>query len=242
MAAPSPTAWRHPPPLRLGAGDGGAVSPRRPESSRILRSMPLAAVRVEPPHPSPRLTPGATADEHRPMLSEPITIGASRSISPTSRRSCSRRALMAGLYPPESCHGLDLHAYAMPEVTLFVARAGSMAVGCGALQRHGDRSAEVKSMFVIPEARGRGIGRAILETIEAALPACRRAAPGNRDQAGGGDPPLRGRVPPARTVRQLPRRPALRVHGEAALEGVRHGDRSSPNVACVGRAPRWPSA
>jgi putative acetyltransferase len=80
------------------------------------------------------------------------------------------RALLAGLYPPESCHGLDLDAYAMPEVTLFVARADGMAVGCGALQRHGDGSAEVKSMFVIPEARGRGIGRAILETIEAALP------------------------------------------------------------------------
>jgi putative acetyltransferase len=80
------------------------------------------------------------------------------------------RALMAGLYPPESCHGLDLDAYATPEVTLFVARADGMAVGCGALQRHGDGSAEVKSMFVIPEARGRGIGRAILETIEAALP------------------------------------------------------------------------
>ena len=80
------------------------------------------------------------------------------------------RALLAGLYPPESRHGLDLDAYASPEVTLFVARAGDTAVGCGALQRHDDGSAEVKSMFVVPEARGRGIGRAILATIEAALP------------------------------------------------------------------------
>ena len=150
---------------------------------------------------------------------------------------------MTGLYPPESCHGLDLHAYAMPEVTLFVARAGSMAVGCGALQRHGDRSAEVKSMFVIPEARGRGIGRAILETIEAALPghvAALRLETGIKQ--GAAIRLYEAAGPPARTVRQLPRRPALRVHGEAALEGVRHGDRSSPNVACVGRAPRWPSA
>ena len=32
------------------------------------------------------------------------------------------RALLDGLYPPESCHGLDLSAYERPEVTLFVAR------------------------------------------------------------------------------------------------------------------------
>ena len=56
-----------------------------------------------------------------------------------------------------------------PEVTLFVAREGGVAVGCGAFQLHGDGSAEVKSMFVAPDARGRGVGRAILEAIEAAM-------------------------------------------------------------------------
>jgi putative acetyltransferase len=75
----------------------------------------------------------------------------------------------AGLYPPESRHGLDLAAYARPEVSLFVAREGGMALGCGAYQLQGDGSAELKSMFVLPEARGLGIGRAILATIEAAL-------------------------------------------------------------------------
>ena len=79
------------------------------------------------------------------------------------------RAMMAGLYPPESCHGLDLGAYERAEVTLFVARENGVAVGCGALQLHGDGSAEVKSMFVAPDARGRGVGRAILESIEAAV-------------------------------------------------------------------------
>ena len=80
------------------------------------------------------------------------------------------RALMAGLYPPESCHGLDLGAYARPGVTLFVARTGGLAIGCGACQLHDDGSAELKSMFVAPRGRGRGIGRALLEAIEAALP------------------------------------------------------------------------
>jgi len=79
------------------------------------------------------------------------------------------RAMMASLYPPESCHGLDLAAYERPEVTLFVARADGVAVGCGACQLHGDGSAEVKSMFVAPEARGRGIGRKVLAAIEAAV-------------------------------------------------------------------------
>jgi putative acetyltransferase len=77
--------------------------------------------------------------------------------------------MMAGLYPPESCHGLDLGAYGRADVTLFVARAHGEAVGCGAFQLHGDGSAEVKSMFVAPDARGHGVGRAILDAIEAAV-------------------------------------------------------------------------
>ena len=105
------------------------------------------------------------------MVAEHVTIRVERADQPeVTALLLQARALMAGLYPPESYHGLDLDAYASPEVTLFVARAGGMAVGCAALQRHSDGSAEVKSMFVLPEARGRGIGRAILETIEAALP------------------------------------------------------------------------
>jgi putative acetyltransferase len=75
----------------------------------------------------------------------------------------------AELYPPESRHGLDLTAYTRPDVTLFVAREDGVALGCGAYQLQGDGSAELKSMFVVPEARGRGVGRAILAPIEEAL-------------------------------------------------------------------------
>jgi len=75
----------------------------------------------------------------------------------------------AELYPPESRHGLDLDAYGRPEVTLFVAREGGVALGCGAYQLQRDGSAELKSMFVVPEARGRGVGRSILAAIEDAL-------------------------------------------------------------------------
>jgi putative acetyltransferase len=75
----------------------------------------------------------------------------------------------AELYPPESRHGLDLAAYRRPEVSLLVARERGVALGCCAWQLHGDGSAELKSMFVLPGARGRGIGRALLAAIEQAL-------------------------------------------------------------------------
>jgi putative acetyltransferase len=103
-------------------------------------------------------------------VSAAIRIAAERPVRPdVEALLLEARALMAGLYPPESRHGLDLGAYARPEVTLLVARAGGVAVGCGAWQLHGDGSAEIKSMFVAPAARGRGIGRAILDAIEAAV-------------------------------------------------------------------------
>ena len=75
----------------------------------------------------------------------------------------------ADLYPPESRHGLDLAAYELPEVALFVARDAGVVLGCGAYRLEADGSAELKSMFVAPEARGRGIGRAILAAIEDGL-------------------------------------------------------------------------
>ena len=79
------------------------------------------------------------------------------------------RSWSENLYPAESRHGLDLALYANPDVALFIAREAGVVLGCGAYRLAGDGSAEVKSMFVLPEARGRGIGRAILHAIETAL-------------------------------------------------------------------------
>ena len=77
------------------------------------------------------------------------------------------RALMRSLYPPESCHGLDLDGLAGPEVTLCVARVGGRAAGCCAWVLPDDGSGELKSLYVPPWARRRGIARALLERIEA---------------------------------------------------------------------------
>src|SRR5262245_29998055 len=74
---------------------------------------------------------------------------------------------MTALYPPESCYPIYADALAGPEVRFFVARLDGEAVGCGALVLGADGAAERKRMFVEASARGRGVGRAILDAIEA---------------------------------------------------------------------------
>jgi DNA-binding MarR family transcriptional regulator/GNAT superfamily N-acetyltransferase len=54
-----------------------------------------------------------------------------------------------------------------PAGLLLVARLGGEAVGCGALTLHPDEPAEVKRMWVSSTARGVGLGRRILERLEA---------------------------------------------------------------------------
>jgi putative acetyltransferase len=48
-----------------------------------------------------------------------------------------------------------------------VARDNGQAVACGALHRHEGGIGEVKRMYTRPSHRGRGIGRMIVERIEA---------------------------------------------------------------------------
>ena len=72
----------------------------------------------------------------------------------------------AELYPAESNHHMPLSALRASNVRFLVVRDGSgRAVGTGALALHGDW-AELKRMWVIPEARGLGVSRTILSTLE----------------------------------------------------------------------------
>ncbi|MEK0084826.1 GNAT family N-acetyltransferase [Benzoatithermus flavus] len=75
---------------------------------------------------------------------------------------------LGSLYPAESNHLLDLDALAAPDVRFFVARIAGRAVGCAALRLAADYG-ELKRMFVLPEARGRQVGRRLLARIEAEL-------------------------------------------------------------------------
>jgi putative acetyltransferase len=70
------------------------------------------------------------------------------------------------LYPPESNHLVDVDALAKPSVRFFVARLDGKAVGCGGLVLGKEGKAEIKRMFVDQAARGKGVGRAILQAIE----------------------------------------------------------------------------
>jgi putative acetyltransferase len=75
-------------------------------------------------------------------------------------------AYMAGLYPAESNHILPLEALRAPDVRFVVARnEAGIAVGTGAIVLN-DGWAEIKRMWIQPDARGVGLSRKILSTLE----------------------------------------------------------------------------
>ncbi|WP_018239556.1 GNAT family N-acetyltransferase [Ensifer sp. BR816] len=76
-------------------------------------------------------------------------------------------AYAASLYPAESNHMVDISTLEKPEVSFFVARSNGAIVGCCALVDAGDGTAEIKRMFVDPEARGLKVGRQLLAALEA---------------------------------------------------------------------------
>jgi putative acetyltransferase len=70
------------------------------------------------------------------------------------------------LYPPESVYALDMASLKQPNVLFAVARdADGAAVGCGAMVVTPE-FAEVKRMYVRPEARGQGLARRVLSMLE----------------------------------------------------------------------------
>jgi putative acetyltransferase len=69
-------------------------------------------------------------------------------------------------YPPESVHTLPLHLLDRPEIIFWTARLQGALVGCAALLRHADGSGELKSMYVRPAARGRGLSKLLLQAVE----------------------------------------------------------------------------
>jgi putative acetyltransferase len=83
-------------------------------------------------------------------------------------------AYALSLYPPENYHVLDVSEFTRPDVLLLVARSDDgEALGMAALvpdarSPDGQGTAELKRMFVSADARGTGLGRLLLEGIEAA--------------------------------------------------------------------------
>lgn len=69
---------------------------------------------------------------------------------------------------PDELRGVPLipEELAAEGAAFLVARCDDQPVGCGAIRAFEPGVAEVKRMFVVPEARGYGTGRAILENLE----------------------------------------------------------------------------
>jgi putative acetyltransferase len=64
--------------------------------------------------------------------------------------------------PPESIHMMDAGQLAVPAVAFFVMRDVGMPVGMGAFKRLDIAHAEIKSMHILLEARGRGLSKRML--------------------------------------------------------------------------------
>lgn len=73
--------------------------------------------------------------------------------------------LMRASSPPESVHALDPEALAVPSVRFFTLREGDTVLGMGALKAIDAGHAEIKSMHVVAEARGRGLARVLLNHL-----------------------------------------------------------------------------
>ena len=74
-----------------------------------------------------------------------------------------------------STRGFDptVGATALPEEVrapagqFYVVYLEGAAVGCGAVKHHADAPAEIKRMWIAPDARGLGLGRRLLQELEA---------------------------------------------------------------------------
>lgn len=82
------------------------------------------------------------------------------------------RAYAAGLPVDLSAQGFDRElaelpgAYAPPKGALLIARGGDgAALGCIALRPLSESACEVKRLFVRPQARGTGVGKALVAAI-----------------------------------------------------------------------------
>ena len=93
----------------------------------------------------------------------PITITEEHPLTPDLTLLFARHtADMHADTPPESIHMMDKSALATPEIRLFVMRDAGRPVAMGAYKRIEPGHAEIKSMHVLTEERGRGHSKAML--------------------------------------------------------------------------------
>jgi GNAT superfamily N-acetyltransferase len=81
-----------------------------------------------------------------------------------------QQAEMRGRYGGEADIGPTREApmFEPPDGVFLVVRDAGRAVACGGVCRFDEVRGELKRMYVVPEARGRGLGRLLLTELEAA--------------------------------------------------------------------------
>jgi putative acetyltransferase len=82
------------------------------------------------------------------------------------------------MYPEEGANffSLDAREVEPGSGAFLIARVDGVATGCGAVRRISADEAEIKRMYVMPDGRGHGLGRKILDALEVEARAlgCRR--------------------------------------------------------------------
>ncbi|NOD47854.1 MULTISPECIES: GNAT family N-acetyltransferase [unclassified Ruegeria] len=65
--------------------------------------------------------------------------------------------------PAESNHTMDAESLAGPGIRFWAIYEGQQPLGCGALKMLPDGTAEVKSVHILAQARGRGLARLMMQ-------------------------------------------------------------------------------
>jgi GNAT superfamily N-acetyltransferase len=72
--------------------------------------------------------------------------------------------LQQHFYPPQSRHAYSVEKLLREGVNFFIASYNDQLAGCGGIKLYEDYG-EIKRMYVRPSHRGRGLGKAILNTL-----------------------------------------------------------------------------
>ena len=73
--------------------------------------------------------------------------------------------LMAHPYPPQSRHAFSVEKLLREQVVFFLTRYEGQLAGCGGIKIFDGDYGEVKRMYVRPEFRGKGLGKAMLRWL-----------------------------------------------------------------------------
>ena len=106
------------------------------------------------------------------MIAYPSGVAPAGEISVDDPRAADVRALLArhmatmlAASPPEHAFALDADGLLDPAITFFSFRADGELLGVGAIRELDPEHAEIKSMHTVAAARGRGVGRAVLDHL-----------------------------------------------------------------------------